>query len=146
MISPEQINMESIQTDTLLPRVAGLKAEGWRLVSISAARLAGGIELLYSFDRDYRLLNLKVELPLESPRVVSVSTHYWCAFFYENELHDLFGIKVEGMAVDFKGNLYRTSVKYPFGSTKPPQPPTSTATTASAGPAPAKDTATTSQK
>jgi hypothetical protein len=30
----------------------------------------------------------------------------------------LFNVRVEGMTVDFKGNLYKTSVKFPFNSIK----------------------------
>jgi ech hydrogenase subunit D len=39
---------------------------------------------------------------------------YWGAFIYENEMHDLFGVAVKGMNVDFSGNFIRTSVPYPF--------------------------------
>ena len=35
-------------------------------------------------------------------------------------MHDLFNVQVDGMAVDFQGNLYKTTVKFPFGSTKAP--------------------------
>jgi ech hydrogenase subunit D len=57
--------------------------------------------------------------------VPSISSIYSCAFLYENEMHDLFELQVDGMVVDFKGNLYKTAMKYPFGSTKAPvaQPP-----------------------
>ena len=53
-------------------------------------------------------------------------------------MHDLFNLTVEGMAVDFKGTLYKTTVKFPFGSTKAPtvKPATATATSASSTPAP----------
>jgi hypothetical protein len=42
------------------------------------------------------------------------------------------------MAVDFKGTLYTTAVKYPFGSTKAPvaKPATTTATAAISQPVP----------
>jgi ech hydrogenase subunit D len=39
---------------------------------------------------------------------------YWNSFIYENEMHDLFGIQVRGMNIDFKGTLIRTAVKFPF--------------------------------
>jgi ech hydrogenase subunit D len=120
-MTPPVQTIEAVEPGSLLGRVLGLKKEGWRIVSISAARLPNAFELLYSFDRDYSLLSLRFELPTESPKIVSVSSVYWAAVLYENELHDLFGIEVEGMAVDFKGNLYKTAVKFPFGSTKPPK-------------------------
>jgi ech hydrogenase subunit D len=41
---------------------------------------------------------------------------------YENEIHDLFDIQVDGMAVDFHGNLYKTAIKHPFASIKAPRP------------------------
>ena len=65
----------------------------------------------------------------------SISAIYWCAFLYENELHDLFNVQVEGMAVDFKGHLYETTVKFPFGSTKVPavKPPPAAAPPPPAG-------------
>ena len=39
---------------------------------------------------------------------------YWGAFVYENEIHDLFGITVEGDQCRFKGRFHRTTVKHPF--------------------------------
>ena len=39
---------------------------------------------------------------------------YWNSFIYENEMHDLFGIQVRGMNIDFKGTLFQTAVKFPF--------------------------------
>lgn len=132
MNSPEQI-FEIITPEALLDRVAGLRKENWRLACISAARLGEHLELVYSFDRDYSLLNLRLALPAEDPKVQSISSIYWCSVLYENEMHDLFNLEVEGMAVDFKGNLYRTAVKFPFGSTKPPQTAQMTTSMATAG-------------
>jgi ech hydrogenase subunit D len=58
-----------------------------------------------------------VLVPGDNSRVPSISSIYACAFLYENEMHDLFNIKVEGMKVDFHGNLYNTAVKFAFGAT-----------------------------
>ncbi len=59
-------------------------------------------------------------VPGDDPRVPSIGSIYGCAFLYENEMQDLFHLKVEGMAVDFHGNLYNTAVKYAFGDIKAP--------------------------
>ncbi|MFA5416444.1 MAG: NADH-quinone oxidoreductase subunit C, partial [Methanoregula sp.] len=48
--------------------------------------------------------------------VPSISGMYWGAFVYENEMHDLFGIQVKGINIDYKGNLIKTTIKYPFGA------------------------------
>jgi ech hydrogenase subunit D len=120
--SPDQ-TFETITTDALLPRVRLLHQQQYRLVQISATRLPEQLELTYSFDLENRLANLRLQIPAAEARVPSISGIYWCAFLYENEMHDLFHLKVDGMAVDFRGNLYQMTVKFPFGSTKAPSKP-----------------------
>ena len=123
-MKPEQ-NLEVIPLDTLLDRVKGLRARDSRLVQICATALPGQFELTYSFDLDGALFSLRVIVPDTDARVPSISSIYGCAFLYENEMHDLFNLKVEGMSVDFHGNLYNTAVKFPFGDTEvsPAKPP-----------------------
>lgn len=118
-MSPEQ-TFETIPVETLLERVRAFREQGWRLVQIGATRLPDQLELTYSFDRENRLANLRLGLPGDEPKVPSISSIFWCAFLYENELHDLFNLQVSGLAVDFHGNFYKTAVKFPFGTTKPP--------------------------
>ena len=50
----------------------------------------------------------------------SISSIYLCAILYENEIHDLFGVQVAGIAIDFKGKFYKTAIKFPFASAKIP--------------------------
>ena len=135
---PQAQSLEPIPVSALLEKVDALRKQGYRLVQISATRLSDGLELTYSFALEGRLAQFRLHLPDDSPRVPSISSIYWCAFLYENEMHDLFGLAVEGMAVDFKGTFYNTAVKFPFGSTKAPvaKPGTKTATSASSAPAP----------
>jgi ech hydrogenase subunit D len=118
-MKPEQ-TLEIIPVGALLKSVRAMRVRGGRLVQICATALPEQFELTYSFDLDGRLASLRVLVPIEDPRVPSIALIYGCAFLYENEMHDLFNIKVEGMTVDFRGNLYRTAVKYAFGKTKPP--------------------------
>ena len=118
-MSPEQ-TFETIPVETLLERVRALREQGWRLVQIGATRLPDQLELTYSFDRENRLANVRLALPGDQPKVPSISSIFWCAFLYENELHDLFNLQVSDLAVDFHGHFYKTAVKFPFGTTKPP--------------------------
>jgi ech hydrogenase subunit D len=110
---------ELIPVESLLERVRARRAEGCRLVQIGATRLPESIEVTYSFDLNSQLTNLRLQVPPET-HIPSISSIYWCAFLYENEMHDLFHLLVDGMAVDFKGNFYKTAVPYAFGSTKAP--------------------------
>ena len=111
---------ETIPMQSLLERVGELRKQGYRLVQIGATRLPEHVELTYTFDLANRLTNLRLQVLAEGARLPSISGIYWCAFLYENELHDLFNVQVDGMAVDFHGHLYETTVKFPFGSTKAP--------------------------
>jgi ech hydrogenase subunit D len=117
-MSQEQ-NIELITAETLLDKVRAKREQGCRLVQISATRLPDQVELTYSFDLNSQLSNLRLSLPARS-RLPSITPVFGCAVLYENEIHDLFGVLVDGMSIDFKGNFYKTAVKFPFGSTKSP--------------------------
>lgn len=115
----EEQTTEPVDIHALVNKVAELCGRGYRLVQIGCTMLEGGaLEINYSFDKDYRFLNLRLTLPSCEYAVPSVSCVYWNAFLYENEMSDLFGIKVQDMAVDYKGKFYRTSVKWPFNPAK----------------------------
>jgi len=133
-MSQEQI--ELVTTDTLLAKVRAKREQGHRLVQISTTRLPDQVELTYSFDLNNQLTNLRLSLPAVASRVPSISSIYGCAILYENEIHDLFDVTVDGLTVDFGGNFYKTAVKFPFGSTKAPvvKPPPAPAPVSAASP------------
>ena len=112
--------LETIALEALLEKTRVLRSQGYRLVQVSATRLPEEFEITYSYDRDGALHSLRLGLPAAAPRLPSISPIYGAAVLYENELHDLFNIQVEGMTVDFHGNLYQMAVKYPMGSAKVP--------------------------
>ena len=111
----EEQPITTITIDELLTRTSNFFERGYRLVQIGCTRLEGKFEITYSFDKEYRFENIRIELP-EGGILPSISGTYFGAFIYENEIHDLFGISVTGMNIDFKGTLYRTTVRYPFSS------------------------------
>lgn len=100
--------------DELPARVLMLRHEGWRLVHISAMTAGEEIEISYGFDKMGAYQTLRVKIPASNPRLPSISRIYWAAFIYENELHDLFDVQVEGMAVDFHGHFIKTATPFPF--------------------------------
>jgi ech hydrogenase subunit D len=111
MSEPQEIM--AIGKSDLVGSVAHLFAEGYRLVQIGCSTLQTGYELNYSFDKDYRFKNLRVTVaPGED--LPSISVIYSNAFLYENEIHDLFGVVIKDITVDYRGTLYRTAVKTPF--------------------------------
>lgn len=119
----EEQPIEIVARDALLERVKALAADGWRLVQISC--VPGEPRLVdYSFDKDYRFLGLRIELGPAEDTLPSVSAIYLAAFVYENELHDLFGLNIEGIAVDYKGHFYRLKGKPEWHPAAAPKPAT----------------------
>lgn len=106
----------TIAADELLKQVEIFKKSDFRLVQICCARIGETIEITYSFDKEYSLTNLRVILPLTGLKIESISSIYLQALLYENEMHDLYGVVVNNMAIDYKGTFYRTSVKSPFNT------------------------------
>jgi ech hydrogenase subunit D len=102
-----------IGKNDLVGSVAQLFGEGYRLVQIGCSTLQSGYEVNYSFDKDYRFKNLRITVAPDE-EVPSISVIYPNAFLYENEIHDLFGIPIRGINIDYGGSLYRTAIKTPF--------------------------------
>ena len=113
-----------IGKNDLVGVVAQLFAEGFRLVQIGCSTLQNGYEINYSFDKEYRFKNLRITVA-PGEEIPSISAVYSNAFLYENEIHDLFGVVVKNINIDYAGTLYRTAVKTPFSveNVKLPEPP-----------------------
>lgn len=110
----EEQKIISVTPETLLDEAAKMKYEDYRLVQICCVKTKeGAYELTYSFGKEYELTHLRMTIE-GGTKISSISHIFYPAFFYENEVHDLFGVPVEFMTLDFKGNLYRTAKKTPF--------------------------------
>ncbi len=101
----------------LIGSVERFRNEGYRLVQIGCTKIGDQYEINYCFDKDYNLEIVRITVSGDT-EVPSISGMYWNSFIYENEMHDLFGIPVRGMNIDFKGTFIRTAEKFPFS--KPP--------------------------
>lgn len=97
--------------------VYDMDRDGYRLVAITCTKTANGFEISYSFDRNYEFVTLRLEVPFEQ-EITSISGVYHAAFIYENELKDLFGVKIKHIDLDYNGNFYKVATKTPFN----PQP------------------------
>jgi ech hydrogenase subunit D len=122
MSEPQEIT--PIGKNDLVGVVAQLFAEGYRLVQIGCSTLQSGYELNYSFDKEYRFKNLRITA-VPGEELPSISAVYANAFLYENEIHDLFGVVIKNINIDYGGTLYRTAIKAPFSveNVKLPEPP-----------------------
>lgn len=90
----------------LVAEVARLTDDGWRFITASAVVRPDGHRLLYHFERAEALTHLEVDLGLgESvPSIGSVSPG---AFLVENEMQELQGVRIDDLAIDYGGRLFR---------------------------------------
>jgi NADH:ubiquinone oxidoreductase subunit C len=98
-------NVKEISVQELLGEVQKLQYDGYRFVTATCVDNNNEtLDLLYHFDRDYELINLRLTIPKGSS-IPSISKIFFCAMLVENEMKELFGVRVENMAIDYGGHL-----------------------------------------
>lgn len=112
------IEATPITSAQLVAEVTKLKAEGYRLVTMSSVEIdPENMEILYHFDKDLALKNLRLTLK-KGGSIPSISGILFTAFLVENEIRDQFGVTFEGLVLDYQGRLLnectQTSESSPF--------------------------------
>ena len=123
----------TVGIDELLSHVQALKGVGARFVQMHAERCVddGSYRLVYTFinvraaqehiaqDGSYAIENLVVEGIDQYQEIPSISSYYPAVFPFENEAHDLFGLAITDMQIDFKGFFYQVSTAEPMSVITP---------------------------
>lgn len=123
----------TVGIDELLAHVQALKGAGARFVQMHAERNVddGSYRLVYTFinvraaqehiaqDGSYAIENLVVEGIDQYQEIPSISSYYPAVFPFENEAHDLFGLAITDMQIDFKGFFYQVSTAEPMSVITP---------------------------
>lgn len=123
----------TVGIDELLSHVQALKGVGARFVQMHAERNVddGTYQLVYTFidvraaqeqilrDGNYAIENLVVEGIDQYQEIPSISSYYPAVFPFENEVHDLFGLAITDMQIDFKGFFYQVSTAEPMSVITP---------------------------
>jgi ech hydrogenase subunit D len=105
-----------VSAAALVGEVAKLKVQGYRLVTLSCTELdETTLDILYHFDKDLGLKHLRLTAA-KSSLVPSISPVYFAALLVENEIQDFFGLRFEGLLVDYQGTLYleEEALKTPY--------------------------------
>lgn len=110
-----------IALDELTEAVKQRKADGWRYVQTLAVNTEAGVDLIYSFMKGASLENLTIKAVGKGDVVKSITDEYLAAFVWENEINDLFGVKFDGIAIDFAGCFYGLSQSEPMTVISPAQ-------------------------
>lgn len=123
----------TVGIEELLSHVQALKGVGARFVQMHAERNVddGSYRLVYTFidvraaqehiaqDGSYAIENLMVEGIDQYQEIPSISSYYPAVFPFENEAHDLFGLAITDMQIDFKGFFYQVSTAEPMSVITP---------------------------
>lgn len=123
----------TVGIDELLSHVQALKGVGARFVQMHAERNVddGSYRLVYTFinihaaeeqiaqDGSYAIENLVAEGIGQYQEIPSISSYYPAVFPFENEAHDLFGLAITDMQVDFNGFFYQVSTAEPMSVITP---------------------------
>ena len=110
-------DIENAPAQELLSLTQDAKSRGCRLGQICATASNGFLEILYTFERDNILKNYKIIIDADKPELHSLTAIYPYAFIYENEIHDLFGVKFRNLSPDYEGTFFRIAEKTPWNPT-----------------------------
>jgi ech hydrogenase subunit D len=113
MSEPETQVIDVIAIAELLPKVDAFRGANWRIVQVLCVSSAEGCELTYSFGLGLAMRSLRLAVGAEDS-VPSITALYPAAFLYENEIRDLFGVKIERIAADWQGKVYDVAKDRPF--------------------------------
>lgn len=113
----EEYTLETVDIKTLYRIMLEHLRSGYRLVQICATSVDGGAELIYSVALDYKLENYKVFVE-EDEEINSISDIFPSAALFENEIAELFGVKIDSINMDFHGKFYRIDQETPFKKSK----------------------------
>ena len=113
MTEKETQSIVPVEIGPLLSEVDALRNAGWRLVQILCVGNSEGAELSYSFGSGLDLRSLRVKVPAEAA-LPSITSLYPGAFLYENEIRDLFGVRIERIRSDWEGKVYDVAKDKPF--------------------------------
>lgn len=89
------------------------RADGWRLVQAHASTVPDGYLLVYSVAKDYEIVHYEMHIFTDT-EVESVSDIFPSAQLYEQEMDELFGVKIVHKASETPIKLYHLPTEAPM--------------------------------
>ena len=110
-------NIFKIDKVNLMTAIMKKRNNNWRLGQICCSYLDGIYDVTYSFVNYYELEHIRLQIP-EDEELPSISRIYSEAILYENEMKELFGLKVEQIQTQTYEKLYQIEAEHPFVPSK----------------------------
>jgi NADH:ubiquinone oxidoreductase subunit C len=98
-------NVTDISVEALLGFVQDMLYSGYRFITATCVDNKNGTkDVLYHFDKDLEMKHARITVGPDD-EVPSISAIYFCAILVENEMKELFGIKIKNIAIDYGGHM-----------------------------------------
>ena len=95
---------EEITLGNMIEKIAALIPQGYRFVTMTVVDSETHFDIYYHFDLNYELTNLWLKLGREES-LPSISGVCSPALVIENEIQDLFGIRIDNLEMDYQSNF-----------------------------------------
>ena len=104
-----------IELSELLALAQEKHEQKYRFVQMLCVTTDNGVDALYSFMKGNDIENYTIkDIDTETVTVPSISHLFLAAFPFENEAHDLFGLQITDMVIDFMGDFYMVAMDKPM--------------------------------
>lgn len=101
-------NIFELPVDRILGKTQHMRYDNYRFVTATCVDNGDdSFDVIYHFDRDLELMNFRIKVAKDQ-EVPSISKIYFCAGLVENEMKELFGLKVTNIVIDYGGHLLLT--------------------------------------
>lgn len=97
-------NIIDLNKRELVENVKIMMDEGYRFITTTCVETEHGFHVLYHFAKEYDMKHFKVHV-LKDEELESISNVCFCAMLVENEMKDLFGVKISNIVIDYNGKL-----------------------------------------
>jgi len=99
---PDQLDVKVLKLEELVPIAVGLRVKRLghlsAIVGLDLGPEANAMEVIYYFCPGAAVIALRVRIPRDAPVVPSMSQVLSGAEVFERELHEMFGIEINGLA------------------------------------------------
>jgi len=109
--------VSTVEASGLLAEVDAFRNADWRIVQVLCVARPDGAEITYSFGKGLELRSLRIVAPARGA-VPSITSLYPGAFLYENEIRDLYGVRVERIRSDWEGKVLDVAGDRPFSKVR----------------------------
>ena len=100
-------NLKEITKETLLEEISAVAAQNGRFTVMTCVDLGDKFEITYYFSmipsNELKAFRLTIAENEELPSITGI---YICAILNENEFQEFYGVKIKGLAIDYKGHLF----------------------------------------